>query len=616
MQLFFDKSRTAVLIASLFLAALFFGGRAEGLDSERYISIDEVRPGMEAYCLTVYKGREIEKFDLEVLSVVRNVWPGRDAIFVKGTDERFIKTGPVGGCSGSPVFIDGRLAGALAFAFLFSKDALYGVTPIEDMLRVGKVESKGDSKIRFDFTRPIDFSRVNKKLDDNTYWKLDGGAAGSSSGLAPLPMPLVTSGLPSEVVEELDDFVRPLGFMGVAGGGSSFVSGAQFSEAERAGDSSFDLELERGSCLAVPLVSGDISMSVVGTVTEVVDDKIYGFGHRFLGYGVIDLPFATGEVHTVVSSLYRSFKFATADKIVGALRADESAAVYGQLNERADMIPLRINVQRYNASEAELYDCRMADNRILTPLIVSYAAMGAALARGSLPPEHKVQYKGAIDVKGANTLTFENVSTGLGLKELLMEVRGSVALIMNNPYKRVDISGIEFDIDIDQDDVSSHIWSAELSDTLVKPGEQIEVQAVVESFLGGKKRFKCTLEIPETLKPGKYNILLCGGYKYLQFLRKAAPYKFIPENFSGLIDAINNILQIKRDRMYLVLMLPASGLALEKAELPDLPATKALILQDGKRSLESRPYQHWIQRTIQTDTVIRDKEIMQITVEK
>ena len=114
------------------------GAANAALAAGRYITIDEVQPGMDAYCLTGYKDAEIEKFPLEVLSVVRDIRPGRDAILVQGTDERFIHTGPVWGCSGSPVYIDGRLAGALTFTWSFSKDPLYGVTPIEDILKVGQ----------------------------------------------------------------------------------------------------------------------------------------------------------------------------------------------------------------------------------------------------------------------------------------------------------------------------------------------------------------------------------------------------------------------------------------------------------------------------------------------
>jgi len=151
-------------------------------DSNKYISIDEVQPGMKAYCLTCYKGTEIEKFALDVISVVRNISPGRNAILVQSTDERFIHTGPIGGCSGSPVYIDGRLAGALAFAWVFSKDPLYGVTPIEEMLEVGRAddrrqtpEDKGQKAnacrvgFVFDFSKPIDFAEIDKQITDPRY---------------------------------------------------------------------------------------------------------------------------------------------------------------------------------------------------------------------------------------------------------------------------------------------------------------------------------------------------------------------------------------------------------------------------------------------------------------
>ncbi|MHC4271922.1 MAG: SpoIVB peptidase S55 domain-containing protein, partial [Planctomycetota bacterium] len=141
------------------------------LDSTKYITIDEVKPGMEAYCLTIFEGTKIEKFDLEVLSIVRNFRPGMDAILVKGLDERFIHTGPVGGCSGSPVYIEGRMAGALAFGWTFSKDPLYGVTPIKDMLRVGQINNKQTNLnntdvpgIAFDYSTPINIEKIQEML--------------------------------------------------------------------------------------------------------------------------------------------------------------------------------------------------------------------------------------------------------------------------------------------------------------------------------------------------------------------------------------------------------------------------------------------------------------------
>ena len=314
-------------------------GTLEGIwDPAKYISLDEIKPGMEAYCLTEYGLAGIEKFALEVVDVVRDVGPGMDLIYVKGTDERFIHTGPVAGCSGSPVYIDGRLAGALAYASFYSKDPLYGATPIEEMLRVGRGTRVGRSEQRagqrlsvFDFTRPIDFAEIDRQFRNSLLKR-----SRNLSGVNPLPCPLITSGLPRGVCEQLDELVKPFGLMVVAGGsGSNKVEDSE------------KVELVPGACLVIPLVSGDITMSTFGTVTEVRGDKVYGFGHSYLGYGPVDLPMATGKVHTVVSSIYRSFKLASVLDTVGALTTDESMAVFGRIGAKAKTIPLTIRIDRY-----------------------------------------------------------------------------------------------------------------------------------------------------------------------------------------------------------------------------------------------------------------------------
>jgi len=598
------KLNTASFLFCLLILAGPFCRAGEPLDPTKYITIDEVRPGMEAYCLTGYKGTEIEKFDMEVLSVVRNVRPGRDAILVQGTDERFIHTGPVWGCSGSPVYIDGRLAGALAFAWTFSKDPLYGVTPIEDMLKVGRKapntkEAAWEPGFAFDFSTPVDFPQIYKQLTTTPV------TGKSRSGMAALRCPLITSGLPAGVVEQLNDSVEPFGLVAVAGiGGSADVNKNE------------DVQLAPGACLAVPLVTGDITMEVIGTVTEVAGDKVYGFGHSFLGYGPVDLPMATGQVHTVVSSRARSFKVASMLEIVGALTMDESAAVLGRVGAKARMIPLTMRIDRYNDPETRVYNCQVVDNRLYTPLVLRSAVAGAALYLGDLPPDHMIEYKVSIGLEGADHITFENVSTGSGLMEMIIDGTVPVALLMNNPYEKVDIESIDFDVRIMPKNIISHIWSVDLADSTVKAGQKLQIGVVVESFLAGKKKYQYSLKIPDELAPGRYDLIITGGYGYLKFLRKAASYRFVPQNLATLIEAMNNLLAIKREGLYCLLVLPPGGIALEKAELPDLPATKALVLQDAKRTLRTQPYQHWLENSLTTGTVVIDEKVMRITVEK
>ena len=585
-------------------------------DPQKYIGLDEIEPGMEAYCLTEYGVAGIEKFSMEVLDVVRNINPGltpgsRDAILVQGTDKRFIHTGPVAGCSGSPVYIDGRLAGALSFTWPYAKDPIYGVTPIKEILSVGKgtpIETKdAEPKVGyvFDFSKPIDFTEIDRQIATPQISRKIG-----PTGTSVLPSPLITSGLPDDVCEQLNSIVKPFGLMVVPGiGGGPTVTQGNTSVSDK-----IDRKLEPGACLVVPLVSGDITMNAYGTVTDVVGDKVFGFGHWLLGYGQIDLPMATGKVHTVVSNMVSSFKIASAVETIGALSIDESAGVLGWIGVKAKMIPLKIQIDRYNDTEKRVYNCQLADNRLLTPVFLRAAVAGAAFMLGSFPPDHMIEYKVAIDIENAESIQFENVSSGQGLNEMILESISSVALLMNNPYKKVDIKSIDYDIRIVPKNIISHIWSVDLSDSNIKAGEKINIAVVVESVLAGKKRYQLTMEIPENLAPGKYDLIVCGLNNYQQFLTKTVPYRFIAQSLPDLIDALNDVLKISRDNLYCLLVLPAGGVTLEKAELPDLPATKALVMQDAIRALKIQPYPHWLEKSLDIGTVVIDQKTLKITV--
>jgi len=579
-------------------------------DPARYIGLDEIKAGMEGYCLTEYGIDGIEKFELKVIDVVRDFDPGRDAILVQGTNERFIHTGPVLGCSGSPVYIDGRLAGALAFASSYSKDPLYFATPIADMLKVGQSKGRkpGPGYV-FDYARPIDLAAIDRQITAPLFSRNS-----SLGGLSALPCPLITSGLPPEVCEQLSAAVKPFGFMvvpGIGGGakqvGNGEESGADAGDAER--------KLAPGACLAIPFVTGDMTMGGYGTVTEVRGDKVYAFGHPLQGYGAVDLPMATGKVYAVRASIFFSSKLARVVRTVGALTTDEGAGILGRIGAEARTFPLTVRVDRYNDAR-RVYNCQVANNRLLTPSLLRSVVSGAALFLGDLPPDHTIEYKASIWIDGFEPITFENVSTGLGLAQMAAETTGSVALLMNNPYEEATIESIDFDIRIIPKDITSHIWSADLADSRVKAGEQIEVEVVVESVRAKKKSYVFNLEIPEDLAPGRYELTVCGYRDYEQFLLKVVPYRFIGQSLPDLVKALRDTLRVERDKLYCYLVLPSTGVTIEKAELPDLPATKMLILQSPKRPMRVQPYPHWLEKRLHTGTVVIDKKTMRVTVEK
>jgi hypothetical protein len=495
----------------------------------------------------------------------------------------------------------------MAFTWPYAKDPLYGATPIAEMLAVGRsgqteVSRKraGPAGLALDFTAPIDLVEIDGRLRERLIRTSRGlGGAGY------LPCPLVTSGLPANVREQLSAVAEPFGLMVVAAGGA----GSNPAGAEK-------VRLVPGASLAVPMVSGDISMSTYGAVTEVVGDKVYGFGHSLMGYGPIDMPMATAKVHTVVSNVASSFKLASVLETVGALTTDEAAGVIGQIGAEARTIPLTIRIGRYNDASRRSYNCRLIDNRLLTPFYFRMAVAGAAFQLGDLPPDHTIEYEVAIGIRDAEPVTFENVSSGVGLNELIIESYSALGLLMNNPYQNVDIESITFDLRIMPQSIVSHIWSVDLSDSKVRAGETVEVGVVVESVLAGKKKYRCRLDIPEELAPGRYELTVCGQRDYEQFLVKSVPHRFIAQSLPGLIDALNNSLRIDRSKLYFLLALPPGGVIVESAELPDLPATKTLVLQDAKRVLRILPHSHWLERSLEIERIVIDKSVLRITVEK
>lgn len=574
-------------------------------DSSKYISLDEIKPGMNAYCLTEYGLAGIEKFGLDVIDVVRDIDVGKNVILVKGTDERFKRTGPVAGCSGSPVYIEGRLAGALAFTWTYATEPLYAATPIEDMLGIDqKKEPNSITKqvlLNYDFTKPINFTQVN--ID---YKKSLPKLTQCSSGLMPLPSPLLASGISAQVSEQYKSIAEPLGLMVVSGGGN--FGGNQ--------EENKNIKLVPGASLGVPLVSGDIKLSTMGTVTEVVGDKVYGFGHMLLGFGQINLPMATGKVHTIVSNLNSSFKMATVLDTVGTLTTDKSTGVIGHIGTTPETIPLTINIDHCNDSQKRTYHCRIANNELITPAYLELALNGAALQSSDLPTEHTVEYTFHIATDAGQVISTKNISTDSGLKEVVGECSAVVTLLMDNPYKKLDINSIDCDICIKPKNILSNIWAIDLSNSEVKAGDTIDVGVIIESYLGGKKKYHQSIEIPKNLKRGTYDLLISGSQGYEQFLTKAAPYKFVAQNVPDLISALHQALEIPRDQLYFVFVLPAGGVTLEKAELPDLPVSKTVILQDKTRGLNIRPYQHWIEKMLYTGAVVTNQRVIKITVKE
>ena len=596
------------VFAFALIVSLLAGGDASviaQMDKTKYISVDEVTTDMEAYCLTVVSGTEIERFPLKIISTVKGFKPGRDAILVVGTDEVFKKVGAVQGCSGSPVYIDGRMAGALSAGYSFAKDPIYIITPIEDMLDIPNwadpVESAGKSgsqKLSLDYNCPIDLSaaydQVQKSLD----------TIAENSQLQMRPMALTTS-LPQNICDQLSNVFKPLGFVPVAGPVGLVAD-----------DNAGPIDYAPGGVLALPLVSGDISMNAIGTVTEVVGDEVYGFGHSFQGYGEVNFPMATGKIHMIIPSVQMSFKLGQSNQITGTLTHDQSAGIIGKIGQKPKLISLKVTVKTFTDVEPQTYNCNIAYNRLLSPSLIQSVVLGASQVKGSLPPEHTIKYKVRLNVQGCETLTFEDVTSGDGYREILSGAIGMASLFMNNPFREVRINSLDVEMDITADNSRAALSSIELSETKVKAGQVIDIAMRLNTYQNLKKTQTAKFKIPADTPPGKYSLFVSGGSEYERLVKKLAAHKFTADSISGLVKAIKNVAEIKHNRIYITLQLPAKGITVEGKELPNLPSTKTMLLTDKKRTADIKPLNRWHNITVDTEDVIVGGREFKIIVEK
>jgi hypothetical protein len=599
-----------VVFGVFFVLISFFWGAAFGeLDRERYIGTDEIKEGMEAWCFTVLRGQEIERIPIEVLSVIKNDMPGRDTILVTSPDERFKHAGPIQGCSGSPVYIDGRLAGALAMSWRFSNDPIYVVTPIEYMLGIpehkgGKAGGKGDDNddggvrrgggsfvISEDWLSPIDLVGINEELMSDL---------SSDMGVSEH---LLLTNFGDSARQDVAHLLEGLPF-NVAGGSGSYI-GIQ---------DEMETEFRPGSMITLPLCGGDIALTVAGTVTEVREDEIYAFGHMFQGQGPLELPMGPGYVHSVIPNMSSSFKLASAGPAVGSIVLDQQSGVYGVVGRNAKTIPMEITVEHFADSEVRVYDCEVANHLRLTPLLVNIALTASATLKAELPHEHTIEYAGEIAVKGQDDIKYSNVSTQFFMSESAAEAASVLAVLLNNPFEEVEIESMEFKFKVLHKDSSARLRMVTAEDTAISPGDTVEVDTVARGYHMDTRRYRLKVGTERELAEGKYSLMVMGGREYLSYVMNKRPHRFSPEDIASLILSLNEILNFRRDRVYAVLELPAEGLTLRDSELPGLPGSKALLLVNEKRTLKPMPYQRFEVSGMASDFIIFGTDSVEIEV--
>ena len=558
--------------------------------SDRYLHHDKLARGMTGYGLTVLRGMKIEKFDVEVISVMRQWGPQQDVILCKLSGLGLEKTGVISGMSGSPIYIkdpaDGKakLIGALAYGWRYSKEPLTGVQPIVQMLAVRGVPLGGDKPVEAD--KPAgaagraeldeDFVRAvldPRKIDFTTFaWprrrSRRAAAVEDPSALRPLAIPMMVSGASSRAMTLAGELFAGGDLVPLRAGGASAVEA-------RAGAGA---KLEPGSAVSVPMISGDMDSAAIGTVTEVIGDRVLAFGHSMYAEGPVRMPMATAYIHAAVPSTYSSFKLGATLEVAGALTQDEKTGVLGRIGAVAEMIPLTVTVDW--PSGRRQFNYRLIRHRWLTALTARLALADSVTGQRDIPDRNTIEYAVDIDFEKFGRYHAANVSSYMDLADVTSDMSRPLAALMNTGLGSPAFPrSIDVKIKVKPVQTTADILNVALARNLYKPGEKVTGTVTLRPFRAERVTVAVALELPVDLPDGKYKLTVCDSYQAALAREKELPQRFRARTVRQLFDAFKDVVKGRADRLYVRLPLPAGGLAVDKDELEHLPASMAELLK-------------------------------------
>jgi hypothetical protein len=512
---------------------------------------------------TVFSGTRIEEFAVEVLGVLENIAPRQSVILARLKGEPLERAGVLQGMSGSPVYIDGKLAGAVAMAFAFAKEPIAGIRPIEEMLQV-REGGPGETAAGLARLAGLREEPLAALLPPPVSYTA-GGAK-----LVEIATPVSFSGFTARTLETFAPQLRALGLeptQGVAGGGRP---------GSRYGDPA---SLQPGAMITVQLLAGDMSVGADGTVTLVEGKRVYAFGHRLLSLGSTDLPFARSEVLTLLPSLATSSKISTAREWMGAITQDRSTALAGELGRRPVMIPLEVAVVRHGQTGArQSYQMKMVNGRILSPFLLQMAVFSAIDATEQALGESSFGVRGEIEFDGgAAPLKLRNMYAG----DFNVPMQASLgtalplAYALQSGFEGLRPRKIALEIEAYDRKRQLQIEQVWPSRREVRPGERLELTVVLSGESGVEVTRQVAYQVPVGVPVGPLLVAVADANTVnLPELRQllSAP----PRSPARLIATLNALRP--NTTAWVRVMQPQPAFELLGATLPDPPASVAMIL--------------------------------------
>jgi hypothetical protein len=532
--------------------------------------LDEIQPGMKGTGKTVLSGTRIEEFQVEILGVLRNMAPRQSLILARLSGARLEQTGVLAGMSGSPVYIDGRLIGAVAMTFQFIKEPIAGITPIEQMIgslaeetpaaspsqqmawRFEPEAGSGDLRVL-----PLEVAKLSPPEETLTNRVIWGGA---ETSLSRVGTPLVLAGFTSQAVEFFEPQFRNLGLVPIQGGmGSGTAETAEPAAA-----------LEPGSMISVQLVRGDMGVSADGTVTLIDEGRIYAFGHPFLSIGPLEVPFGESRVIAAVPGYATSMKITTPGRVLGVIKKDRASGIYGVLGEQARMIPVDVDLAtRDGASHS--YRFEVANDRFLLPFLMNLTVFSAVGSTERQVGDSTLQVEQTISLEGLPDVELESFISG-GANGPAMAARSAavpLAYLMQSGLGPLDVRNIRLKILSTNQRLTQELEQVWTSRREVKAGEAFELTALLRDQDGRETLQKTTIEIPSSLRPGPLTITVADGASLDRIEAGMSGRMVLPKDPQQLVRAINRAR--RNNRLYVRLARPETGFVLQGDSFPSPP---------------------------------------------
>jgi len=549
---------TAILV--VFLAPSLFAAEPD------IFPLSQIKPGMKGEALTIFAGDQIEKFDLVVIGVMPNFLAPRESIIlVQLVGPKVEHTGVVAGMSGSPVYIEGKLAGALSLKLgQFAKEPLAGVTPIENMLSlpVGQpaaIHAEGPQN-----NNGTQSASLAPQFELPPDWATRTGIPGGSF-LTPIASPLVFSGFSGEAIRQYESVFAGFG-MAAAQGGSIDARPD-------------DRDIRPGDMVSAVLLEGDLSLNASCTVTMIVDGRVYVCGHPLFGFGSVQMPMARGRVLTTLSSDLESTKIVNVGGTIGSFSQDRVTAVVGSLGASPKLIPIEMTVTTPDGDKHLSF--RMMSNPKLTPILMGLAALNGLVQNPVYGEGTTLRLTGGIDIAGHSSVSLENLFTPTDSfipdgMSVAGAVQGVFQRIFSNQFETPQIERVTLHMEALPDRRQTTIEGVWLDKSEAQPGDKVNVKVQLRPYRGSPVIRDVPITIPEQAVRGTSMQIQASDSATLNRMSIVSGSQANLQNLEQLISVLNR--ERRNNRLYVTLLGPSPTMVVQDKVMPNLPASEINLL--------------------------------------